>query len=778
MENNYDVILRFLLDQPSQAKTRQGTKDIASDLDNVDKVVKGLDATFADLEEQMKSASTVKDFDSIERQLKDVEKQVNETTKAYSLQARVLRAEAASVTSDFEKARISQLKNISDRIGRVSTTSLVAGTAILGGAFAEANRFAKEAEDAGKATEATREWTQATKELAQARSRVDTVLLRETLPLLQQAAKVANQAASFVERNPEIVSAALKTGEALAAMGALGIAVSRGIKLYADARTLLLGSQELAAAKLQDLAADKQLAAARLRAAGQDIPVPGGGTSTAAGASALGTVGLFTGGVAISALVSNSVSNNLNKLGVEITKMTKNAGLGANVINILTTALSPLLPMLPGIQSLKAHLPEIAKILSKLGIDLGNAPKPEANSGSSLSVADSSARDQLLKAYEDYKADDLAMVQEHYAKRNGIIQDALQAELDANRKYADSVAKVNANTASSLAKAATDFAQANARAEQQYQDERVKIVQNGEEEIAKIETDSKERLRKLAEDHNDRVADLTARRDALGLAKENRDYKRQVSEEKRQTTQEIRERRQAIAERLADLKQSYEQERAERFTEYQQRVAEIRTNAAEQLKELAAQHQEELTRIREQKIARLRELDSQFTEERKRRYQYFLAQIRDLDASLLGETRMRQLYHQKMLTDLDAFLASYRTKLASLSGTTTGSVGGRQMAFGGYAGYGTYKLGDSPSGGRGGVEYVLTNRTVQAAENIIGGRLTQEGFLAALSGAGRGNQLTIHANQRYDGEYTGAMRRTVRKDMQDVAELVFAQMFG
>lgn len=121
-----------------------------------------------------------------------------------------------------------------------------------------------------------------------------------------------------------------------------------------------------------------------------------------------------------------------------------------------------------------------------------------------------------------------------------------------------------------------------------------------------------------------------------------------------------------------------------------------------------------------------------------------------------------------MLADLDAWAAQYRA--AALAAFPTGSA----RALGGYADYGLYRLGDAPGGGRGGPEFVMANRTVRAAENIIGGRLTQERLLSALASGGRGRNVTINYSGRFNGDYTAAMRRMVQKDVQDAIMEAFA----
>lgn len=740
---NTDILLRLLLE---------------------DKFSQAWDVATARIQEGMKKATNVKDIESLERQWKDVagaieaaekaakrkaqevEKASKQEITALKAEARVLSATASAIVSGLEKAQIGVIRNIAGQIEGISRTSLVAGTGIIGGIFAGAAKYVN---DAKEATAVTVKWEAEQDSLNKSGERFGAVLAEQSLPLLERAADIAETASKFIAKNPELVQAALNTGVVLATMGAVGIAVTKGIKFIVDAKYLLTIPVQLQAAELQDRAADKQLQAALLKAKEKGVDIPG----VAGGASLLsaGPLAAILAGAAGAAAIGRGAAN-----------------FGAKQF---------------GFQSPEDFW---KKMLEKLGL-VKSAADIAADSlgktGIVLSAANSPQFDQILQSYEDYKADDLALVKQHYEERQGIVQDALNAELEENRQYAASVAKVNQQRSSALADAAKNFEQANIKAEADYQKNRAQIIRDGAVDIEKIQADLQERLRKLADDHAERSADLTAARDALGLAKENRSFQKSVSDERRQAGQEIRDRRQDIAQRLADLKQSYEQERAQRFAEYQARVAEIQAQAAERLKELAAEHQAELLKIREQKAAKLRELDAQFADERKRRYQQFLQQLRDLDASLLGETKLKQQYQAKELQDLDAFLAAYRSRLATIGGgtttttTTSGASGGSSappsstfsglfgFASGGYTPTRPSIIRVSEQGD----EFIMRNQTTRAAERAIGGRLTQQAILGAMM-RGKGSAITLNDHRRFDSSLSLADRRAIMNDTQQMLQ--------
>ena len=64
--------------------------------------------------------------------------------------------------------------------------------------------------------------------------------------------------------------------------------------------------------------------------------------------------------------------------------------------------------------------------------------------------------------------------------------------------------------------------------------------------------------------------------------------------------------------------------------------------------------------------------------------------------------------------------------------------------------------------GERGVEWMASHSTTRAAEQIVGGRLTQENVLAAMMG--RGGGVTWNDNRSFSGEYTNAIRNANRRD--------------
>lgn len=711
-QNELDILVKFIIDQTAKGKFASETADVAA-------AMKKLSESSPDDLFKMNDADADKLFAAMKQQIEyETQRQdaMRETMRVAQAEARYLRAQASAIQDDMLKFRIARLNQQSQQIGAIGGALFAGGAGIVGGIFATASKYVK---DAKEATEVTKQWKAAQDSLERSGQKVGAVLAETALPLLKQVARIAAQAADFIDRNPQIAQAALNAGLIVAEIGAVGIAVSKGIKLYADALYLSTVPTQMAAARLQAEAANKQFIAAQMRA--RLAGVPEGAGEVSKGTSLLGNI---PGAVKIGALVLASAA--------EILALSY--GL-AKLVEVTTGVKLPLLVFIDKIKQLKDQL-------------TGQTTGPTVGVSGSASfgggVASNKNRDELLKAYEDYKADDLKLVQDHYRDRQKIISDSQNAESSSNQKYLSGITKIQNDRANSLAQAAQNYANSEKQAETQYQTQRAQMVRDGEIEIQNIRQQSQERLQKLERDHNNRMDDFARARDALGLVKEQRAYNQAKADEKNSTALEIQQRRRDLAIRLSDQAKAYEQERAQRLAEYQARVEEINAQARQRMQELQDEHQAELRQIRLDRINKLKELDAAFVDERKRRTQQFIATIRDLDASLLGEQNLRKKYQDAMLKELDAFLASYKTKMGTLASAPTAK------ASGGYATYGTYLLGDKVGGGKGKPEYVLNGDTTAALERAFGASITQDRIiqLAALMGRGGGGNQIQYTDQR------------------------------
>lgn len=735
----------------------------------------------------------------------------------YSKESSVLRKLAGDIR---ENAQI--LRNQAQQLQSISQTGLAVGTGVVGGIFAFASKYVRDAEEA---TTVTIAWKRAQDDLGKSGQRIGAVLAQEALPLLRLAAKTAQEAAGFIERHPELVQAALNIGLITAGLGAVGTAVSKGIKLYADQLYLQSIPLQLRAGELQLLAAREQLAAAKLKQGlGADDLVSGGSPVPGVGniGSTLGKVTLVAASVIIGAEVGLAIAN---KLGEKIFGERKgtlagegNFGLGDAAVGVIMAFQTPAYllvktlnelnlvsdenvqkfrELLTGIDRFAAELLGAERILNVLNnVGKQNTSGERGTIGGRRGEADSvryaskEIRDRAAELYRDYKADDLRMVEEHYAEREKITQDGLKAEQRENEQYRTNAARIRTQGSRAVSEATRNFELESRRAEEQLAQERGRIVRDGGIEIARIEEESQERLRKMREEHEFRLEGLIASRDALGIVKEQRRYAQERNEELRSTNREVQQRRADLALRLQDLQQNYQIERAQRLEDFQLRIEEIKNNTKEQLAELTARHRAEVSQIRQNTVERIKELDNQFKTERARRYQQFIESLRQLDASLLGESALRKQRQQEMLQDLDNFLMQYRSRLSTIGGTSTantgrtpapsssrnGNPGGwytyQAHARGGYAEYGLHLLGDRIGGGRGRPEFVLDGSTTEMAERVLGGKLSQQKFatlLAAMNG-GSNRSITYNDSRRIDSRISNTERQRLANDALSALE--------
>lgn len=701
--------------------------------------------------------------ESFEGIQKSSEEELDAAIKASNVKNSLYTKEAAALSrqATIIQRNVQVLRNQAQQLQQISQVGLALGTGVVGGIFAFATKYVR---DAKIATVTTVEWKKAQDDLAKSGQRIGAVFAQESLPLLKKATELARQAAGFVEKHPEIIHAALNAGLVVAGLSAVGLAVSKGIKLYADQLYLSSIPLQLEAGRLQFAAATAQLQAARLRAGETGMLfAPKEIQSVAGGAASLtGTLLSATAAIVIGVIVA--------KHAVDLVNLVLEKSGASKVIadaqkQIAETSRRPY----PG------YIPRnVSASSTNVGTNGSGGTVGGRGMGLRTTTSDSQLQEQALRAYENYTSEDLELIQKHYSDRQKIISDSLKAETKENEDYARNTTKVRTQLGKSISESTKSYEEQSRRAETENAQQRSQIIRDSGTEILRMEQDLQENLRGLLSGHEDKMADLSASRDALGLVKEQESYNRERGEEIRQANIEISRKREDLGIRLSDLQENFQQERDQRLSDYKVRLEELRASAAEQLNEMRIQHDAEIAEIQNNRAERVRELNTQFEEERKRRYNFFIAQIRDLDASLLGEKDLRDRRQKEMLVELDKFLLSYKTKTATLY-TNTPAVTGRSA--GGYAGYGLHLLGDAAGGGRGKREYILDGDLTELAERVLGGQLSQQKFASLLSsaGSGRGGSFTYNDSRRIDSRISDVDRQRI---MDDTYEAITSSLFG
>jgi len=747
---DFDISLRFLLDAAAQARVEKGVSTLAEELAKVGvsmddiKGAKFGEAVAAEVDKATKATK---------EKLNPALKETKDAIKQARAEAALLSKQAAEIASNIKQAQISGLRSTAGFVEGIGRGALIGGTALSGGIFLAAKNYIKDAEQSDRLT---RQWAASTKEIEKAQERIGRIAAQAVLPTLEKAADIAEKVAGFVEQHPEIVQAAFNTGLFVAGFGALAIAVSKGIKLSADLAYLATIPTQLTAAKLQDAAANKQLAAAQLRLKDLGVPVPSKAGSLLPAAGAIG--GTIAANVAATVFIAKQLDE-LDKVLI-----TKFGGIAKNVSTVIETGLFPIVPALRPIRDIQRQLPQIEEFIKKI-LGIGDAAKKASDEISLTGLSGSVHESEIVGAFEKWKEDDARIVSEAAEQRVKIMANAEKAVSVETARNAARVASINTAAAKRAEAISSNFLKADTKAETSYQEQRAKIIRDGGKEVRRIEDDHQERLRKLTLEHSERVEDLTASRDALGLAKEARRFNQAKAEENRSTREEIAKRREDLAVRLQELDRENQVEQAQRLAQFQQALQENEAQRKEELKQAAIAHTEELKQIRAAKAQQLRELQESLNAERIRRREVFIAQVRDLDASLLGERGLKQRRYAEMLTDVDKFLQEYRKKLSTMP------VGGAGFASGGYAS-GPIVTGEQ------GYEFVMSHRATRAAEKIIGGGLTQDAMLNALvRGAANGGSRTITLNdqRRINASVPLSERRALVRDTVEAIRQEFGR---
>lgn len=735
---NFDILLAFSLDAEANRRVQAGVSSLEQELKRIQDEAKGVGGEYKKSGDEVKKTS-------------------KEIVAELRAQARVMRSEAAAITDDLKQAQIGYLRELSGAIGNISTKALVAGGAIVGGIFAEVNAYVSKAPEA---TKETRAWAAAMADLGKSRERVDQELLKTALPLLRQAADVARQAAGFVEKHPEITSMALKAGAILVGVGVIGTAVSRGIKLVADIQYLTTIPIQLSAAKLQDIAADKQLAAAQVRL--KELGVTP--STTAAGGGALATAGRVIGTATLAVTAAyisfKSVDFVLEKLGLPNTgdmfKAQKDFLLG------IPKALKEGVKL----NDLAAQVLNVSYSAAKARKETEGLTQASNEAAQALGrVSGSMNEAAIVEAFSSWKEDDARLVREAVENRKRILADAEKEIAQITRSYAIERRNISRQFNEQRSNIVRQFEQESKQAEEDYLRSRGDIIREGHERLQELEQDHRERLRQIQEDSDSRLAELAADRDALGIDLEKERRAKEEEEENRSYQLERSRTKKEIEQRIADLDRQYATERERRQAQYEQDLRDNAAQRAEALARAAEAHREELRQARESTAQKLRELQEGLNEERKRRREVFLEQIRDLDDSLLGERALRQRHYQDMLNDAEAFFEQYRAAMPSGSSfsSVTGSTGKVPTKdSGGYAGRGLHWLAMN-----GIPEFILSGSTTRAAERAIGSSLTDESLGRLFSRVGDARTAVYNDYRRLDAPLSKDARKVYEKSAED-----------
>ncbi len=310
--------------------------------------------------------------------------------------------------------------------------------------------------------------------------------------------------------------------------------------------------------------------------------------------------------------------------------------------------------------------------------------------------------------------------------------DALQTTYNANRLAAvnaANTAEVNAMIArdTTLESLADSFNKTSVDSAQKFALQRTDEQAKLNDELAKMAEAHATEMARLEQDHGIAIRKLGNSRDALGLADENEKYNLEVQRKEQDYATQVADRQHQLAVTLADQKQAFDLQRQQQIDQYNQQVADAQ-----------AKYKADTDMAEIDKSLKITALDNALTEQRRLLNSSFSDQLFDLGYAQAAQRNAYLAYYAQQNQDFNDYItankAIWQSALPGFNNSqpSTGSpVPGHGAAGGGYVS-GMVRTGEN------GPEWVMDNPTMRAAEQMLGGRLSQDRILAAMAGHGGG----------------------------------------
>ena len=662
---------------------------------------------------------------------------VNSTTSALANQEQQLRR---------NRMELREMSQVFSAIG-------LAGAAIYVPAVAASQLYLK---SAGQNEALSRAWLADTDKIKQSTVDLGRVVTEGLLPGYDKLANLVAQFSVFADKNPQLVQAAVGLAGGLVAIGAAG-------KIFVEADRAVVDIQ-LIAATLMKKAADEQLAAGT--AYGTTGGLIGPATAPASAGSMLVS--------AIAPLIIPIIAA-VGGAAIYDAIKPKNAPTAAQIIpeanaDIYASFVKPILDKLgPFGQSVEKFDESVLKF--QLGVtgakdyaatggigQSGGMSQADYNTGLSEFTAHEQTMANIQKTYDDAMTTENANYQQSIqnadttfdAQRIKEQQAYDQASQQAQQDYQDSVAKETRDFNEQQAQALASFQQQQSDAIANFQDSELQAQQTYQNQMADLD-----------QSHQDRLHDLTQSHDILGIENENRSYAEQKSKDQRDFSQADAQRREQLAKTLADNQRNYNEQNAQRLASFRQQQADELNNYntskaqrddafIQQQKDEADQHQTELDTIDQNhrdKIAQLKQnlADQDAVEQAAWMQQYDTL----VGVVTTAEAATSALYN--------AFLKSMGVNTTNAESTsTTHDAGG-------------YFMPGATRNATGKPEWVAAPDTVRYAEQIVGGRLTQQNLIAAMISGRNGGSSSPTNNNSQTVNMSGltAQDRLIIQDMMN-----------
>lgn len=628
---------------------------------------------------------------------------------------------------------------------QIGTIFTVIGAAITGTLVKSANDFVK---TMGTINSTSLEWMQTQQSIKDSWTEIGGVVAQVMLPGLREAATIMKSVADFAQQHPELVSAALTIGGIMTAIGAI---------------TMLVGRIGMIMVELQYLSTVMGGAGGAAGVGGMLGRLSGGAAGGAIGGalSTLGTVTIVATSLIIGAEVGSLIGN---AIAQEIYgKDYKQQNIGDALMTAVRLTETPINLFGKLVASIDPQLTNFAnsitlaydKVNNTIGGLIGATGYGggAAGAGAPSQTLVTQQEAQLVMQYEQQMAD---ATKNYEQQRADTVQQSEQQMAEATQQYEQQRADTVAQFEQQMAQQARDFAEQQARAQRDFTEQQDKALRDYNEQVAKSNRDFQVsqanaarshqlELQRLEEEHNTRMQDLISARDALGVVKEQQSYVAQVNQSNAQFDLQRSEAAQQHAMQLADMKQNFMQQRADALAAYNQqrqdaldaynqRVADEQQQEADRLAQMDANHKLEMAKLAQQEQDKLQKLTDAYNKQVDTIQSAFVDRLDALDSTIFASTQNFISFMTQAAADAAKMLQQEQQDIAMLQGSSSLLTLPPGKAYGGYAPYGLYRLGDTPGGGPGGPEYVLNSQTTRLAERIMGGSLTQQNLLAALMG--------------------------------------------
>lgn len=627
----------------------------------------------------------------------------------------------------------------------------------------------------GIADATSRKWVLANKQVEQAQMRVGAVAAQQLLPLLEMGAKFATQLADFVERNPDLVKAALVIG-----VGSSGLAAVTGT--LAD---VMQGASGMAMAlKGLGLLGAGGGAAAGAAAAGGGTAVAIGGVLTAAVATAGAGIGLAI-GTAAATPIANAIYKAQGREQKDIIGVAKETAQTYSRAAVIPSYL------IAG---------KFAETLEKVGWKggaqavrgavgwsaerLGGAPVAGAADVGPSAVAQKlmipeSAVKQWINMRRDIERSEI-----QYNKSRTELEVRTTRQLtDTETSYHDQQAKATKQFEQGRAEELNEFNFGQARSrrdlnrefakeDEQVDEQRVDQQAKFNEESQRSEAEHLREMYRMSRDHNMTMQDAVANRDAIAAIREMQQFANQTDDAEwsyhNQQSQRQKDFKAQLAEeddnrkvRRVERTKEFELARLDQKEDFDRRRALAKTHFDEQQTESDKEHEEQMVKMRAEAKVESDQLDQNYRDQQTLRTEAYQEQLDDLALFLGDESKLRTAYYDLALQELKDLYSGKKTLPTGLPAKTVWGEHGEQT--GGYAGLGVYKPGE---GGR--REYEDLTRPAYSEH---GGSLASVKALSSLTGSRP--PITINLSYQFSGQSTDAEKNWYKNTAYHQAMLAF-----